>query len=390
MGEVSRVSKVTALLFVIFASLSTPVFATSNVEVVQSVPIETTLAVPGIRQTQEVWLEMIAAAQKTIDLEEFYIDSQPGQSLEPVLNAIRAAAARGVQIRFVIDSKFYQTYPNDANQLSQVPNIQVKTVDYNSQGGVQHSKYFVIDQSRTFLGSANFDWLALTHIHEIGLRIEDAQISAGLEAVFAKDWEMGSPVGNQGTFTFDLKSGLNLSSSGLSGFQLVASPPSNIPDGIPESLKAIIDLLNSAQSSVKIQMYEYTTKIYQSSTRWKTLDSAIRKAASRGVHIQLLVDAVALKAGQADLKALASSGNIEVRSVVIPEWSGGHLDYARLIHSKYFTVDNSSGWVGTENWSGSYFTSSRNVGVTLQSPDVVNQLNQIFDRVWNSTYASSL
>ena len=50
----------------------------SNVEVVQSVPLETTLSVAGIRETQAVWLEMINGAQSTLDLEQFYVSDQDG------------------------------------------------------------------------------------------------------------------------------------------------------------------------------------------------------------------------------------------------------------------------------------------------------------------------
>src|SRR5258708_4774011 len=83
-----------------------------SVEIVESVPLETTLAVPGIRQTQEVWLEMIRAAQSRIDLEQFYVSDQAGEALAPVLDAIRQAAGRGVQVRLLVDSKFYATYPD--------------------------------------------------------------------------------------------------------------------------------------------------------------------------------------------------------------------------------------------------------------------------------------
>ena len=375
-----------------FASFSLPSFGSPQIELVQSVPIETTLAVPGLRQTQQVWLEMIVGANKTIDLEQFYISNQTGQALAPVLNAIRSAAARGVQIRLLIDSQFFKNYPNDANGLSQVQNIEVRTIDYSSlAGGIQHSKYFVVDQSDSFVGSANFDWLALSHIHEVGLRVLDAQMALGLESVFSKDWEKGTALvkkTNSGTHS---ASSIQKPTQGQPGeLKLIASPATMNPSGISDSLTEIISLLVSSKTSVKIQVYQYTTKIYNSQTEWQNLDIAIRNAASHGVHVQLLVDAVSLKSGGADLNALARLKNIEVRTVTIPEWSGGAIPYARLVHSKYFTIDNSSAWVGTENWSGDYFTKSRNVGFIVQTPKIIGQLNQVFDQVWNSAYSKAI
>ena len=377
-------------LVLILAGIGIPAFADSSTEIVQSIPIETTLEVPGIRQTQQVWVEMISAAKRTLDLEEFYIYGQSGEALDPVLNAVRAAAARGVQVHFLIDSQFYKTYPNDANNLNQVDNIEVRTIDFSSQGGVQHSKYFVVDQSDVFLGSANFDWLALSHIHEVGLHLSNPQVASGLEEVFSQDWSSGAAIGAKAVSSIEKPFSWNALISGTGDFRLVASPPSNSPKDIPDSQSAITNLIGAAKNSLRIQVYQYTTKLYKSSKRWKILDAAIRSAASRGVHVQLLVDAVAMKTGSTDLKSLATLNNIEVRTVIIPEWSGGPIPYARLIHSKYFTVDGSSAWVGTENWSGDYFTNSRNVGLTFQTPEIVVQLNQIFDRVWNSSYATPL
>jgi phosphatidylserine/phosphatidylglycerophosphate/cardiolipin synthase-like enzyme len=374
----------TALL--LLGCLGNDAFADSVVEIVQSVPLETTLTVPGIRDTQQVWIEMINSAKHTLDIEQFYIDSKAGQSLEPVLSAIETVAGRGVQVRIIIDSKFYKTYPNDANRLAHIQNIQVGTIDFGS--GIQHAKFFILDQNEVFVGSANFDWLALSHIHEVGLHIRDATVANSLESVFLKDWQKAggvNPLSDQTSHRFVMSP--SLASMKL---QLVASPASQNPAGVSDSISAITSLLGWAKTSIKIQMYQYSTKSARVLKKWDILDSAIRKAAARGVHVQLLVDAVALKSDKVALQALATTRNIEVRTVTIPEWSGGHLNFARLIHSKYFTADGTAGWVGSENWSENYFTSSRNVGVVFQSLEIASSLERIYNKVWSSPYATSL
>jgi 3',5'-cyclic AMP phosphodiesterase CpdA len=50
-----------------------------------------------------------------------------------------------------------------------------------------------------------------------------------------------------------------------------------------------------------------------------------------------------------ELVALSQLKKVKVRSVTIPQWSGGKIDYARLIHSKYLVVDGTSSRVGSEN-----------------------------------------
>jgi len=261
--------------------LNTPSLS-ATVEAVESTPIETTLAVPGIKTTQQVWLEMITGAKKTIDIEQFYINNKAGESLEPVLNAITAAAARGVKVRFIVDSKFFVTYPDVPRSLNQTPGIQVKTIDFSSTGGIQHAKYFVVDQTEAYVGSANFDWLALTHIHEVGLHITDAKIGAPLESIFETDWAAGVPLAPQAPSA--------LFAAGEDSIGVVASPLVKNPPGVNDTLPAIVALMDGAQKSLRIQMYQYSTKAnvsgIDSLAKWTTLDTAMRKAAARGVRVQ--------------------------------------------------------------------------------------------------------
>ena len=373
-----------------FFSLSA--FADSTMEVVQSVPLETSLAVPGLRQAQAVWIEMIQSAKSTLDIEQFYISDQEGEALAPVLQEIKNAATRGVQVRVLVDSKFYSTYPDSVNNLGSVQNIQTKTINYGAiAGGVQHAKFFVVDNSLSFVGSQNFDWRALSHIHEIGLRVSDSQVATDLESIFAKDWALGAAAQS------NLVAALSVQNlfAGVSSFvsdilnmgatiSVVASPESQNPSGVPYSGTAITDLMAQAKSTIRIQVMEYVAG------QWKVLDSAIRAAAARGVHVQLAVDVSDIKKAKADLQSLAAVSGVEVLSVTIPQWSGGSIPFARMIHSKYMVIDDQAAWVGSENWSKSYFLSTRNVGLVVHSPDVAATLNQVFALVWQSSYTTAI
>lgn len=55
--------------------------AAPPIELVETVPIETTLDHTEIRDASDVWLEMIAAARTTIDLAEFYVSNAPHSRL---------------------------------------------------------------------------------------------------------------------------------------------------------------------------------------------------------------------------------------------------------------------------------------------------------------------
>jgi phosphatidylserine/phosphatidylglycerophosphate/cardiolipin synthase-like enzyme len=364
---------------------SIPQAAHASVDVVQSVPLETNLALPNVQDTQSAWIELINTAQHTIDMEEFYISV--GDSLQPVLSALKAASARGVHIRLLLDKGFYTSSPTDGNNFALIPNTEVKTVDFSSYGGIMHAKYFVIDNQRAYVGSANFDWLALSHIHEVGLKVDDASISTGLETIFSQDWAMSTIHSKKGG------KGFVGAVTGADLLQIFASPTTDVPAGISPTLAELVKLMGSATKSVKIQMYEYDTKVRTTgattATKFTTLDDAIRAAAARGVKVQLIVDKTALKAGSADLKALALLPNIEIRVITIPQWSGGPLQYARLIHSKYMIIDDQTAWIGSENWEASYFTGTRNVGLVTNDAGGLAKLVQIHATVWNCGYSSA-
>ena len=143
------------------------------VELVESVPIETSLDLPGLRNTPEVWLEMIDGATSTIDIETFYFSAGSGEDqLELVLKALEKASSRGVRIRALSDAGFHRTYPEVFGRLEQLSNIETRIIDAGKLwGGVVHAKFFIVDGKELFVGSQNWDWRALEHIHELGVRI---------------------------------------------------------------------------------------------------------------------------------------------------------------------------------------------------------------------------
>ncbi|MGA2052134.1 MAG: phospholipase D-like domain-containing protein [Opitutales bacterium] len=363
----------------------------ATVELVQSVPLETSLAEPGLRSTSEVWLEMVQGANASLDIEQFYLSATPEDGIEdPVMlkvdDAIGAAAKRGVRVRLLLDAGFFKTYPDDAKALAQNANVTLKTIDVKAlTGGIQHSKFFVADGKWAFLGSPNFDWRALDHVHEIGIRTDDAGVSSGLEAVFAKDWAQGVLVAGKDGPAPAVKL-----VKGSAGVDFYASPKLMNPPGVNDTLTALLVKIQGAQKSVDLQTYEYSTTLYDSAQTWTVLQDALTAAAGRGVKVRLMLDASKVKTGGAALRTLAGTPNVEVKSVRIPAWSGGPISYARLIHSKYMVFDGTSAWVGTENLEGSYFETTRNVGVMFNDPKLVGELEGVFDRVWGSTYAKAV
>ena len=369
----------------------------------ESIPDETTLDNPDIRNTQEVWIEMIRAAKSSILLEEFYVSDKQGESLEPVVRALENAAARGVRVRIIADKKFYSTYPKTLDRWMALPNMVCRTIDFSTvaKGGVQHAKFFIIDGEQVFLGSQNFDWRSLSHIHEIGMRIAHSAIAKDLQHLFEMDWDFAETGDRRsariaagpmtGTFPVEAHVFTGPHTPGNSGraeiqkIVPVFSPRGFLPDSTRWDGALLRDMIDGAVHTVSVHVMSY------SAAGDFELDAALRRADARGVRIRLLVANWSL--GQSRLPALRvlqALPNTEVRFTVIPQHSSGFIPFARVEHCKYLVVDDEHAWVGTNNWSKDYFFQSRNVGIAVTGHACAHTLQNVFEKSWNSSYAEYL
>jgi phosphatidylserine/phosphatidylglycerophosphate/cardiolipin synthase-like enzyme len=357
---------------------------------VETRPIETSLGDPALPATAGEWLDMINAARSTLDLEEYYLSERPGEVLSPVLKAIGAAAARGVQVRLLLDARMHGTYPMPADSLGKLPNVSVRVVDYRRiAGGVQHSKFMIADRAEAFIGSQNLDWRSLSHIHELGLRSRLAPVAAALEDVFETDWNASdttktTPPIDRARVNWPVRFELGGASGEL---WLGASPRATTPVSIPWDRDLLVQRLAEARREIVVQTLTYGVAGFGS--RDSTLHQTLIAAARRGVKVRLLVSDWELGSpGAADLKALAMNPNVEVRISRVPDWSGGYIPFARVEHCKYAVVDSSWLWLGTSNWEPSYFLTTRNVGLTVHHADLARSARRVFDKDWTSPTAT--
>lgn len=362
-------------------------------ELVESIPIETNLDNPDIRNTQDVWIEMIQKARLSLDIEQFYISNKAGEPLEDVLNAIIEASERGVQVRIIVDSRMAKTYPQSIDSLIKHRNIKVRTIDFGKlAGGVQHAKFFIVDKEELFLGSQNFDWRALKHIHELGLRIIHSEAVRFYLDIFNLDWELAKS--NDRT---KIKNALKIQNYNTP-FRTVdaeydtivffptASPKNLIPDTSLWDEQHIVQLLESAKTEVLLQFLSYSP-LTRDQTFYPVLDNALRNAATRGVQVKMIVSDWTKERPEVDyLKSLTCIPNIEVKFSTFPEWTGGYIPYARVEHSKFIVVDATTFWLGTSNAEKSYFHTSRNVSIIIKNKKLATRIREIFYQSWDSNY----
>jgi phosphatidylserine/phosphatidylglycerophosphate/cardiolipin synthase-like enzyme len=340
----------------------------ASVELVETIPVECTLArvAPDAADT---WLAMINEARQSIDLAEFYASNAPHSRLEPIVAALEAALHRGVRVRFLAEHSFVKVYPDTLARLAKAGAV-VRELDLSATTyGILHAKYFIVDGRDAVFGSQNFDWRAIEHNYELGARVRDPAIVAGLAAVFARDWAQagGEPLPND--------------RAPASAF--VASPKSMLPDGIAWDVPALIAAIDSARTSIAVQLLTYRAG------DWTELEAPLLRAAGRGVHVQLMVaDWSKRKGTLPGLLQLARTPNVAIKFVTFPLAAQGFIPFARVTHAKLLVVDGTHGWLGTGNWEKEYFYASRNVGLVISDPAIADQLARFFRTLWDSPYAS--
>jgi phosphatidylserine/phosphatidylglycerophosphate/cardiolipin synthase-like enzyme len=356
-------------------------------EVVSSVPMETTIARAGTRDAALVWLEMVQGARRSLDFAEFYLSGERGEALEPVIEAVLSAGRRGVRVRILCEKSMAGIYPETLSRFRGRPGIAISLFDWKQlTGGVLHAKYFIVDDREVFVGSQNFDWRALSHIQETGLRIRAPLFIQALRSIFAADWQYSG--GDKSAYR-KLAAAPSLHFPADS--YLLASPAQFNPPGVSDALAALLSLLDNARSRITVQLLSYSLEIAGSQEKFTAIDQALRRAARRGVRVRMLVSDWNLRRPQVDgLRALARVANIEIRFAVIPQAQRGFIPYARVVHSKVMRIDDDVCWVGTSNWGYDYFFKSRNIEVVLRLPAVAGVLDEIFTSLWNGPYVQRL
>ena len=383
------------IFVVLFLILSTYTYSqqksATDIEIVESIPVGTTLDNPDIRNAHEVWLEMIGRSSKSLNIEQFYISNEHGKLLEDVLSAIYSAADRGVKVRVIVDARMYKTYPGSVDSLGGHPNIEARRIDFGKlAGGIQHAKYFSVDGREVFVGSQNFDWRALEHIHELGLRMNNKEIAAHYGDVFEFDWQAadGSNVNKPVMMAKHYAVPIRISTrSGIDAAVVPTfSPLGFIPDSTLWDEREIVGLIDGARKTLTLQFLTYSPLERRGGT-YTIIDDAIRRAAGRGVKVRMIVsDWEKGSPAVRSLKELSSIPNIEVAFTSIPEWSGGYISFARVEHCKYIVADDAKFWLGTSNCEKSYFYSTRNLGIVCTSASLAERLSRIFEKSWDSPY----
>ncbi len=386
-----------------------------SLEFLESVPEGTNFDLPAFPEAHSTWPHIFSDAEKSIDVASFYfsrqgdgedaatpagIDDLLGESLQ----GLKSAAQRGCQVQVLGDEKFFSTYPQIISRLDGWPGVSATTLNAGRLwDGVLHAKYFVVDDQQIYVGSQNWDWRSMNQIRELGALVKHPVLAGQLKRIFTMDWQLAHsvlpenvPEVDQANYPvnpgFDQLNPVRLmtSTGDTVSAVLAASPARALPANIAWDLPLLVELIDSAQESINLQLLSYNVSDRQGRL-FDDLDRALRRAAARKVKVQIiLANWSKVKYKLSWIKSLAAVYRIEIKFSNIPENSKGFIPYARVEHAKYLTVDGKSAWVGTSNWARDYFHNSRNISLFFHGEGAARPLNQFFAKSWNSQYTETV
>lgn len=363
----------------------------SDFQLIYTQPVGSSLIQTQLLEPVALLCELFDNAKSRIDIAQFYLSCQPQSQFEQVLDALVRASQRNVRIRILLAKQgLALSTRRTLNQLAALSSVQIQSIDYQPlSGGIMHAKYVIVDGQKAILGSHNFDWRAMCHIHELSLLIAHKPILEQLQSVFDFDWH-AQHLQQQDVPVLALNQHRILSGD-FSRATLLASPNAFNPPTVGDSQFALVQLLDQAKHHIRIMVMKYLPLAQPSAEHrafYPMIDDALRRAAQRGVKIELLVSN--WYHGESELqyvKSLAILANITIKIVTIPQLSQHFIAYARVLHSKAMSIDSKLTWIGTSNWEGGYLDHSRNVELVLPDPVIAGQIEAIHQQLWFSAYA---
>lgn len=404
-----------------------------RIDLVESIPEGLTYPpdAPKFLSTYDAWDQLINISQSSIEIASLYwtlrgADVYPHPSAwqgEDIFNKLMdASMERNIKLRIAQNAPSRDMPGTDTEELEKKGLAEVRSLNFAKLlgGGVLHTKFWVVDQKHVYIGSANMDWRSLTQVKEMGAIIYDCPcIADDIMKIFNVYWDLGKKNASIPTkwpdsysTAFNMVTPMNVSLNGIEAKTfLSSSPPPFCPVGRSGDADTIVHLISKAEKFVYIAVMDYIPlMIYTAKPRyWPVLNDALLAAAiNNKVNVRILMSSwnhtrkaeILFLRSLLDVSGSYKNVKIDVKLFKVPATPDQQkIPFSRVNHNKYMVTDNAA-YIGTSNWSGDYFVDTAGVGLVMEpsmasskkrnSLPVRDQLQAVFERDWNSPYASSL
>jgi cardiolipin synthase A/B len=149
--------------------------------------------------------DLLNSARDHIDIEQAYITNESPGVLNPYLGEAVNASRRGVQVRVLLDSYWFNTDgPNDNDELVLFLNqiakeerlpLEARCADLPSTGIEKiHNKGVIVDGRKVLISSINWNTNSPTFNREAGVIVESPETGRYYGRAFTDDWDSTVPV----------------------------------------------------------------------------------------------------------------------------------------------------------------------------------------------------
>jgi cardiolipin synthase A/B len=148
--------------------------------------------------------ELLNSGQNSIEIEQAYIKNETPTTLNPYLAAAINGSRRGVHVRVLLDSYWFNVEgPNDNDEMVALINrigatehipLEAKCIDLPaSQLEKIHNKGVIVDDKRVLVSSINWNSNSPNFNREAGVIIEHPGVATYFRQVFEDDWRSRGP-----------------------------------------------------------------------------------------------------------------------------------------------------------------------------------------------------
>jgi phosphatidylserine/phosphatidylglycerophosphate/cardiolipin synthase-like enzyme len=142
---------------------------------------------------------MLDGAEKSIEIEQAYIKNETPLTLNPYLSSAINASRRGVHVRVLLDSYWFNVEgPNDNDEMTGLINrigaaehlpLEAKCIDLSvSQLEKIHNKGVIVDDKRVLVSSINWNSNSPNFNRETGVIIDHPGVAEYFLKVYEDDW----------------------------------------------------------------------------------------------------------------------------------------------------------------------------------------------------------
>ena len=295
---------------------------------------------------EEKLINFINAAQFSIHIASFEFN------LPRVADALIAAKARGVDVRWVTDDENGLEIDGNANrgQFTRLMAAGVEVKDDAGRTALMHNKFWLFDRQITWTGSTNITVNGIYKQNNNVIVIHSPEVTE----IYEREWEE--------LWTAQL--GPRAPSTKNNQWAILDGTPLQILfSAEDDAVDSLIAILNDAQVSIRFLAFSFTDY---------PMAQAMIARAQAGVDVQGIFETFGSNSTRAELKTLWCAG--------LPVRQDGNSSF---LHDKVIIVDNSIVVTGSLNFSSSADEENEENVVILDNPEIAALYLQEYQKLWD-------